>query len=65
MTRPTYPPGTLQYLRDRGAFRPVRWCARCGCMVSKWHEHWTKPGEALDATGGHLMTRRAKIDPKP
>ena len=47
MTARTFPPGTFQYLRDAGAFRPVVWCDRCGRMVSKWHEHLTKPGEAL------------------
>ena len=47
MSARTFPPGTFQYLRDVGAFRPVVWCDRCGHMVSKWHEHLTKPGEPL------------------
>lgn len=27
----------------------VRFCARCGGYVSKWHEHYTKPKEAVIA----------------
>ena len=44
-----FPPGTYQYLREIGCFRPVKPCFRCGRMVSKWHKHWTKPGEFVRA----------------
>ena len=45
----SFPPGTFQYLRDLGAFDPVKWCDRCGRKVSKGHTHWTKPGEPVRA----------------
>lgn len=43
----TFPPGTFQYARDTGQFRPVQFCARCNRMVSKWHAHWTEPGKPI------------------
>jgi hypothetical protein len=43
----SFPPGTFQYLRDMGAFRPVKWCQRCNRMVSRWHEHLTEPGKPI------------------
>lgn len=45
-----FQPGTFQYLREIGAFRPVKVCPRCGRWVSRWHKHWTDPGESADAT---------------
>lgn len=42
-----FPLGSFQCARDTGQFRPVKFCARCGRMVSKWHEHLTKPGESI------------------
>lgn len=44
-----WPINCMQDLRDAGMFRPVQWCARCGCMVSKWHKHYTDPGESIEA----------------
>lgn len=35
-------------------FVAARFCARCGCNVSRWHEHWTddrKKGDAGVAGG--------------
>jgi len=42
-----FPPGTFQYLRDMGAFRPVKWCDRCNARVSRNHTHWTELGKPV------------------
>jgi hypothetical protein len=43
----SFPPGTFQYARDTGQFRPVKFCPRCACMVSQRHEHWTEKGKPV------------------
>ncbi len=32
-----------------------RYCARCGCMVNKWHQHWTD-----DANKGDAVTAQSE-----
>jgi hypothetical protein len=60
-SRSNFPPGTYQYLRDIGAFRPVTWCPRCFRMVSRWHDHHTKKGEFVPARKA-LATQEDKDD---
>ena len=44
------PNGRVVSLYDHPTFAVVKLCPRCNRMVTKWHEHLTKPKEAITAT---------------